>query len=657
MQAEVYKAMSKKCSVAPALRDVAAESEGNPPKRPASASARCSPSRRELINGTTSRPSSGQESARRKRGHSATGGRRQEPPQLEVSSPSSSGGSPSQCKQAALGRASSRLSLMSVEDPCQSEASSPASSGGSPSQRKQGALSRASSKSSLLSLSGHGTQAPAVEEKSPRKMRARSPKRVSPRPQSAGPLRRTKSGGPAMLRHSQQLPESPAETMPAQQPSGVALVQAPLAEERARLRVRAQCSFEELLEEVAAEAQEKQQICRDVRKSPTADSRLGETPSDGDVWLVPSFVAERAKPLEELRAMLSKSPPAGSAAALLKGSEKTTRLRLGRQMSLPDEKKKSGGTRTEPEVQRPGLRRAATTSSLGSRAASPSRASLGSRPESPISRVSSKASVARPSLVSRSSSKQLSRKSTKQHVTFDEDLEMDTPPPPPPRPPSDLVQLAKSFGMPFNVAKRASDVFRMFFKEQKETRPDFDVLRDGQLTPEQFRTVFGPVRENRGQTSEEALIQADADGNGAVDFKEFAFWFYCGGFSEGVLLSREERKVRDFARMLNITVDEVDRYKRHFEKCDLDGNGWIDYNEFAKLVTDLLKVPNGMQLDGKRLQHFWREADKDGSGTIDFEEFVFFYRKHFSESAAGSCPFESYYSGIRPVMFSTSAAA
>jgi len=217
---------------------------------------------------------------------------------------------------------------------------------------------------------------------------------------------------------------------------------------------------------------------------------------------------------------------------------------------------------------------------------------------------------------------------------------------PPSAPPPDLVQLAKEMGIPFVITKLAADLFRL---NVTPSRPGFDALRDGRLKPAQFHEVFGAIKRVGQQTREDALREADSDGDGLIDFKEFAFWFYCGGFSEHCILTEEQRKLRGIARMTDLSFDQVDRYKLQFQQHDLDGDGTIDYEEFQALVQSIVKVPKGLKWGEHRTQYLWRAADKDGNGYLDFEEFVLFFRKYFEGSTAGECPFESYYTSIRRV--------
>lgn len=419
-------------------------------------------------------------------------------------------------------------------------------------------------------------------------------------------------------------------------------------------------------------------------KTAEAIAEKGESASDADVWLVPSFLtAERIKPLEELASMnildcvktleglaalprgdgtapasvqkvaavVPTSAQRGDAAALARSQSQPSAARpirpsLSRHGSMPDEK--AGSPKTDVEPRRTIFRSCSKQSLAGSlgnvRRSSDGthsrQSTLGQEPARRSSddtpgRYSSKSSPSR-------------RRSTKSRVSL-ADLDWEPPPSPrpatPPPPPSDLVQLAKGMGMPLPIAKQAADLFKSCLSE---TRPDFDALRDGSLTPGQFREIFGSIKQG-AEASEEDFQEADADGDKAVNFQEFAFWYYCGGFAEQVCVPREERRLRVLGRLLGMSLDEVDRCNKCFKAHDVDGNGTIDYAEFASLMSELTKVPSGLKWEDNRLQPFWREAITDGSGRLDFEAFVKFYRKHFQGAGGTCCPFETVYTSIRPV--------
>ncbi len=65
-----------------------------------------------------------------------------------------------------------------------------------------------------------------------------------------------------------------------------------------------------------------------------------------------------------------------------------------------------------------------------------------------------------------------------------------------------------------------------------------------------------------------------------------------------------------------LTIDR-NRVMRVFKKFDVDGNGAIDHEEFARLCVALR-----LDLDGPRLQAAFDAVDANGNGMIDFFEFI-----------------------------------
>jgi len=90
------------------------------------------------------------------------------------------------------------------------------------------------------------------------------------------------------------------------------------------------------------------------------------------------------------------------------------------------------------------------------------------------------------------------------------------------------------------------------------------------------------------------IAEADADGNGVIDFPEF--------------LTMMARKMKD------VDVDEEN--KEAFKVFDKDGNGFISADELRHMMTSL-----GEKLTDEEVQEMIKEADMDGDGQINYKEF------------------------------------
>ena len=132
--------------------------------------------------------------------------------------------------------------------------------------------------------------------------------------------------------------------------------------------------------------------------------------------------------------------------------------------------------------------------------------------------------------------------------------------------------------------------------EFKEAFEIFDKDKDGYITTKEL----GDSMKNLGQTPSEAELQdmineVDIDGNGTIDFKEF--------------LGLMARKMRD--------NDSEEELIEAFKVFDRDGNGLISNVELQHVMTSL-----GENITMDEVDEMIKEADLDGDGYINYEEFV-----------------------------------
>ena len=132
--------------------------------------------------------------------------------------------------------------------------------------------------------------------------------------------------------------------------------------------------------------------------------------------------------------------------------------------------------------------------------------------------------------------------------------------------------------------------------EFKEAFNIFDKDKDGYITTKEL----GDIMKNLGQTPSEAELQdmineVDIDGNGTIDFKEF--------------LGLMARKMRD--------NDSEEELIEAFKVFDRDGNGLISNVELQHVMTSL-----GENVTMDEVDEMIKEADLDGDGYINYEEFV-----------------------------------
>ncbi|XP_062203323.1 uncharacterized protein LOC133905527 [Phragmites australis] len=139
------------------------------------------------------------------------------------------------------------------------------------------------------------------------------------------------------------------------------------------------------------------------------------------------------------------------------------------------------------------------------------------------------------------------------------------------------------------LSKEQIDEFREAFSL-------FDKDGDGTITTKELGTVMRSL----GQSPTEAELQdmvdeVDADGSGAIDFHEF--------------LTLLARKMRD--------AGADDELREAFRVFDQDQNGFISRDELRHVLENL-----GERLSDEELAEMLREADVDGDGQINYTEFA-----------------------------------
>lgn len=122
----------------------------------------------------------------------------------------------------------------------------------------------------------------------------------------------------------------------------------------------------------------------------------------------------------------------------------------------------------------------------------------------------------------------------------------------------------------------------------------FDKNDDGFIAVSEMERVMLALGENPTKAEIEVLVdEVDIDGNGQIDFNEFAAMMARRFFEE-------EEEIRDAFRVL-----------------DRNEDGFITADELKYLMTNL-----GEKLTDAEVAEMLRDADKDGDGKINYEEFV-----------------------------------
>ncbi|GMI12669.1 hypothetical protein TrVE_jg3124 [Triparma verrucosa] len=133
-------------------------------------------------------------------------------------------------------------------------------------------------------------------------------------------------------------------------------------------------------------------------------------------------------------------------------------------------------------------------------------------------------------------------------------------------------------------------------EEFKDAFSLFDRDGDGTITTVELGTVMRSLGQSVTESDLKDMIsEVDADNSGTLDFAEF--------------LTMMVRKIRG--------VDVQEEIASAFRSFDDDGSGTIDASELKSILTQI-----DDKLSADDIKAMMAEADVDGDGTINYEEFA-----------------------------------
>lgn len=161
-------------------------------------------------------------------------------------------------------------------------------------------------------------------------------------------------------------------------------------------------------------------------------------------------------------------------------------------------------------------------------------------------------------------------------------------------------------------------------KKLRKMYDSCDTNNSGVLELREFKRLAFKKLGFKGTENEviESFKKCDADGNGSIDWNEFRDWYKD---------KNPDAVVRAFQAEADRDKDDFAGLKVIFDKVDSNRDGAIDRKEF-KIFAKKIKLTAG----SKQLDEWFRQMDADKSGGIEFSELRLWYAESSHDSVLRS---------------------
>jgi len=150
-----------------------------------------------------------------------------------------------------------------------------------------------------------------------------------------------------------------------------------------------------------------------------------------------------------------------------------------------------------------------------------------------------------------------------------------------------------------NSPKKKKGLTEQQIYEFQEAFSLFDKDGDGHVTKKELRVVLNTLGQELTDEELTAMVnEVDTDGNGEIEFPEFC-----------------ELMMRNMG-----DKEDPETLREAFSILDADGSGTIGRDELRRMMLQFSRATE--QIDDAEIDAMMDEADVDGDGVINFDEFA-----------------------------------